>query len=37
VTGMRAPRARFCRRPNGPRSREGKRSSAVIGSCSRRC
>jgi hypothetical protein len=22
VTGMRAPRARFCRRPNGPRSRE---------------
>src|SRR5215510_2908998 len=30
VTGMRAPRARFCRRPNGPRSREGNRSSAVM-------
>ena len=34
VTGMRAPRARFCRRPNGPASREGKRSS--IGSDRRR-
>src|SRR4051812_28662808 len=29
VTGMRAPRARFCRRPNGPASREGKRSSML--------
>ena len=27
VTGMRAPRARLSRRPNGPASREGKRSS----------
>ena len=24
VTGIRAPRSRFCRRPNGPASREGK-------------
>ena len=28
VTGIRAPRARFCRRPNGPASREGKRCDA---------
>src|SRR5262249_50073583 len=28
VTGMRAPRARFCRRPKGPASRDWKRSSA---------
>src|SRR6516165_8412573 len=26
VTGMRAPRSRLSRRPNGPASREGKRS-----------
>ena len=29
VTGIRAPRSRFCRRPNGPASREGNRSSMV--------
>ncbi len=30
VTGMRAPRSRLSRRPNGPASREGKRSSMDV-------